>query len=253
VGDENQAIYAFRGADANGIARLKVRLNTKVLGLTTTYRCGKAIVEVARKLVPHFEAGASNPEGIVDSATYDGLFDAARPGDFILSRKNAPLMALCLGFLKRGIKARIEGRDIGKELAATVKRFKADSVPRFVERVQGWSKKQAKKAAKIKGLEAKQAKLDEISDQTEVLLALAEGCDNVAAIVSRCDTLFGESRENEVPPAIVLSSVHKAKGLEADRVFVLADTLNTRNVEECNISYVAWTRAKRQLTMTVRA
>jgi len=42
--------------------------------------------------------------------------------------------------------------------------------------------------------------------------------------------------------------VHKAKGLEASRVFLLEETLNTRNREEENIYYVAVTRAKDQLT-----
>ncbi len=252
VGDENQAIYAFRGADSGGIARLKRELNAKVLGLTTTYRCGKAIVDVARALVPHFEAGPSNPQGLVDTVSYEGIFDAAKPGDFIVSRKNAPLMALCLGFLKRGVRARIEGRDIGKALRETVSKFKADSVPRFIERVQGWAAKQGKKAAKLKGEEARQAKLDEINDQVQVLTALAEGCNSVGEILTRCDTLFGEVRE-ETAPSVVLTSVHKVKGLEAGRVFVLADTVSTRNVEEQNIYYVAVTRAKLQLTWVVRA
>jgi superfamily I DNA/RNA helicase len=46
---------------------------------------------------------------------------------------------------------------------------------------------------------------------------------------------------------ITCSSVHRAKGLEAERVFVLAKTLRTDNDEERNISYVAITRAKSSL------
>jgi superfamily I DNA/RNA helicase len=43
--------------------------------------------------------------------------------------------------------------------------------------------------------------------------------------------------------------VHRAKGLEANRVFVLEFTLKGGNIEEENIQYVAITRAKQHLTM----
>lgn len=252
VGDDKQAIYGFRGADADGIDRLKAELNAQELGLTTTYRCGKNIVNLARQLVPDFEAGPNNHEGVVDAIGYDAVFAAAKPGDFVLSRKNAPLMPLCLGFLKRGIRARIEGRDLGKALAAIVSGFKAKSVPNYLEKVAAWGEKSTKRAGKIAKEALRQSKLDEVADQVEVLTAIAEGCVNVAEILVRCTTLFGDSDGN-TPAHVVLSSVHKAKGLEADRVFVLADTVSDRSTEEANIKYVAITRAKRHLTWLVKA
>lgn len=56
VGDDRQAIYGFRGADSESLDRLKAELQATELGLTVTYRCGKAIVERAQRLVPDFEA-----------------------------------------------------------------------------------------------------------------------------------------------------------------------------------------------------
>jgi superfamily I DNA/RNA helicase len=250
VGDDCQAIYGFRGADADGIDRLKVELQAKELGLTVTYRCAQRVVEVARILVPDFSAADTNPLGTVDSIGMDKIFDQAQPGDFVLSRKNAPLMGLCLGFLKRGIAARIEGRDVAAGLRAIVNSFRAKSVPAFIERVEGWHKKQAARAQKISRESTRENKLAEVKDKAEMLVALAEGCASVPEILTRVNTLFGDSESGEVEKKfVVCSSVHRAKGLEADRVFVLVHTLSEKGREEKNISYVAYTRAKSHLTM----
>jgi superfamily I DNA/RNA helicase len=250
VGDDKQAIYGFRGADAGSLDRLKAELSAEELGLTVTYRCGKKIVEVARALVPDFTAYEGNAEGIVDSIATPAIFEQAQVGDFVLSRKNAPLLALALGFIKRGVRARIEGRDIGRMLRSIVAGLKARTVPEYLTKAQKWGEKASKRCARIESPEVREAKLAEVADQVEVLVALAEGAANVSDILLRCDTLFGDDT-GEPRKHVVLSSVHKAKGLEADRVFILADTVSTRSVEESNIYYVAVTRAIKHLTWVV--
>jgi superfamily I DNA/RNA helicase len=251
VGDDRQAIYGFRGADAGGLDRLKQELGASECGLTTTYRCAKSIVRQAGKYVGDFQAADTNPEGIVDRIPAgEALIKTAKPGDFVLSRANAPLMPICLAFLKKGIKARIEGRDVAATLRTIVNGFKAKSVPNFIERVEGWREKQTKRTLKIKKESVKEAKIDVINDQADMLAALADGCVNVAEILNRVNTLFGDSEEGGAPQnAIVCSSVHRAKGLEADRVFVLEETIRDNDDEECNIAYVAYTRAKKHLTL----
>lgn len=259
VGDDCQAIYGFRGADSGAIDRLKKELKAQELGLTVTYRCGTKIVEKAQALVPDFQAGPDNGEGVVDELNYAQLVEQAKPGDFVLSRKNAPLMSTCLRFLRAGIPARVEGRDVGKGLANRVKKMRAKSVPDFLKRLAAWaSKEKTRIAAKGKQVEAK---TQVIEDEFETLAALADGAANVEEIVERCSKLFEDSVEvvgtgfnkvvkKNMKPAVVCSSVHKAKGLEADRVFILADTLlRNRDQEERNIEYVAITRAKKHLTM----
>jgi DNA helicase-2/ATP-dependent DNA helicase PcrA len=251
VGDDRQAIYGFRGADSGSIDRLKTELKAVELGLTTTYRCGKAIVGAAQALVPDFQAAPTNGEGLVDELSYDLLVSQARPGDFVLSRKNAPLMSTCLRLLRAGITARIEGRDIGKGLATQIKKFRAKSVPDFLKRLNAWaSKEKGRIVAKGKHVEDKSQVID---DQFETLSALADGAANVQEIVDRCFNLFEDSIDPvtgkpNLKPAVVCSSTHKAKGLEADRVFMLQDTFADRNQEELNIRYVAITRAKNHLT-----
>lgn len=67
-----------------------------------------------------------------------------------------------------------------------------------------------------------QAKLDKIADQAEVLRALTDGLSGVRELEARIADLFADDpgRAN-----VVCSSIHRAKGLEADRVWLLADTL----------------------------
>ena len=81
-----------------------------------------------------------------------------------------------------------------------------------------------------------------------MLSALADGCVSVSEIYSRVNTLFADSEDGNTKGFVVCSSVHRAKGLEADRVFVLEETVRDDNDEEANIAYVAYTRAKKHLT-----
>ncbi|MDE2106455.1 MAG: UvrD-helicase domain-containing protein, partial [Patescibacteria group bacterium] len=131
VGDDRQAIYDFRGAVQDGMGMMIVTLRASELGLTTTYRCPKSVVRIAAEIVPDYKAADSAPEGEVGSVPD---VSSAQIGDAILSRLNAPLMPLALSLLRKNIPARIEGRDIGRQLIGMVRTMKAKSVPHFIER-----------------------------------------------------------------------------------------------------------------------
>lgn len=51
VGDPNQSIYGFRGADADAMEQLKTDFNCCVLPLSVSWRCSRAVVEEARKVL----------------------------------------------------------------------------------------------------------------------------------------------------------------------------------------------------------
>jgi superfamily I DNA/RNA helicase len=254
VGDPFQAIYGFRGADSGALGRLRRELDADKLGLTTTYRCGRAIVALARTLVPDFEAGPDNPEGVVDSVAVEKLVEEAAPGDFVLSRVNAPLVSLAMACLRAGKRARVAGKDIGKDLAETLRRLKARSVPDLMAKIDAWERKAiARQERRLEGgaangkAKAAKAKIERVRDDAEMLRSLAEGADSVAHVLERAESLFSDDGLGD-RGVVTFSSVHKSKGLEADRVFVLASTLRDTNDEERNIAYVAITRAKQRLT-----
>jgi DNA helicase-2/ATP-dependent DNA helicase PcrA len=52
VGDDDQAIYAFRGADLNGILRFQERYpNAKIIRMEQNYRSTRSIIEAARRAI----------------------------------------------------------------------------------------------------------------------------------------------------------------------------------------------------------
>jgi superfamily I DNA/RNA helicase len=250
VGDDRQAIYGFRGADSESLTRMSKELKATTLPLCTTYRCGKAIVAEAQRLVPDYRAAEGNPKGeIVRGVSTDKLPEMADLGDFVLSRTNAPLVRTCLALLRRGKRARIEGRDMAKGLVTLVRGFRARSIPELMTKLTAWESKQVARL-KAQGRKSAESQIEAINDKADTLRELAAGLSGPAELETRLETLFSDGASGSV---IVCSSVHRAKGLEAERVFILADTLycngKRRDQEEANIEYVAITRAKKTLVL----
>ncbi len=276
VGDDRQAIYGFRGADTGSLDRLKRELNATELGLTVTFRCGKVIVAEARRYVSDYEAAEKAHEGTIVAMTPETMLERAAQGDFILSRTNAPLVKTAMALIRHGRRAKIEGRDIGAGLKAIAHKLAtgkaANSLPEWLKRLARWEEKESARADNA-GLEAK---AEHVHDQAETLRALADGVTAVREIEARIESLFADTGAG-ARSFIVCSSVHRAKGLEADRVWMLRDTLfppvacvcghrhprgsrscarcacddyrpdRIKEMEEVNIAYVAVTRAKREL------
>lgn len=267
-GDPKQAIYGFAGADTESMPRIEEELSATKAGclhlpLTVTRRCGKAIVKEAQRYVPDFEAFESNPAGSVTAMAFKddepldyrkGAFD----GCMILSRVNAPLVSECFKFLKQGRKAMIQGRDIGQGLISTVQKLckplepSAVAVPTFIQVLSDWLfKEQAKEQAKRNPNEAR---IIGLQDRHDCLMAFCSGAENAQDIVTKIESVFTDDRQGG---GIKLSSIHKAKGLEANRVFFL----NTKEApiphpmsktawarkQEMNLLYVGITRAIQDL------
>jgi len=248
VGDSHQAIFGFAGADSGSLSRLQKKHNAKVLPLSKTYRCGRSIVDIAKGYVPEFEAADSNCDGLISTIMIEQLTAAAGPGDFILSRVNAPLVSIAMKLLRAGKRTRVAGQDIGKGLVTLVNKLKGRSVPDLLAKIERWSAKEAARlqkqmdAATNGRRDTIQSKIDGIYDKAQMLITLTDGAPSVHEVTARIESLFADKGEH----MIVCSSVHKAKGKEADKVFILRDTLRAGG-EEDNIAYVAITRAKREL------
>lgn len=239
VGDEHQAIYGFRGADSNAIQNIVDRLGSKRMPLSVTYRCAKNIVEMAKTIVPEIEAAPEAEDGLVEYVSTAQMEKAVKPGDFILSRVNAPLIKWCLALLKARVPANIQGRDMGKNLSSLIKKSNTTNVDSFLSWLNDYESMEVDRLNKMK----RDASV--VADKVECLRTLCEGTRSLADVNSNIDSLFKDGDDKD---RVILSSTHKAKGLERNRVFMLNDTYKpSKGIEESNLTYVAYTRAKQQL------
>ena len=244
VGDDRQAIYAFRGADSGSLDRLKVELKATELGLTVTYRCASSIVALAQVIVPDYVAAPDAPCGLIDRCDREDLTELAKEGDFVLSRTNAPLVKVCMALLKHGTRAVVKGRDIGKGIVSLIKKLRARTIADLPAKLEAHVKREAARAESLSD-EAKEARLEFLADQQAIVLAMLEGAATIEEVSTRALELFTDDPSRAV---VSCSSVHKAKGLETDRAFLLEGTFRRGSIEEENLRYVAITRARAHLT-----
>jgi len=248
VGDDRQAIYGFRGADSGSLDRLKAELNAVELPLTRTYRCGKVIVEAAALLVPDFEAHEDNHDGVIEHLLSEKLIETAEPGDFILSRTNAPLVRTMLALIRNGKRARLQGRDLISGLQTLLNKLSRDAVgvSGLLANIADWRSIEVDRQVAA-GRSDEQIAI--VIDKAETLVAIAEGAKTLADVTRNFSALFMD----DGLAAIMCSTVHRAKGLEASRVFILNDTFYRwgRSAEEVNLEYVAITRAKHTLVRVI--
>ena len=257
IGDDRQAIYGFRGADVGCLDRLKGELGAQELTLTTTYRCPKSVVRIARKFVSDIVAREDADQGWVEAGlTIEDMFALTVPGDFVLSRSNAALASAYLGLLKAGIATYIKGRDLGKRALERVTKL-AKKLPKPVtfealeKALAEWFEKRCQEFdAKMHDAEKVKERKWQLQDDCTVIHAFIAGSSDYDDLLKRLKTC-GSGDDTPVRSDMVMcSTVHKAKGLEAQRVWLLGSSFhgNAREVsEESNICYVAVTRSKGDL------
>ena len=262
VGDRAQAIFEFAGASADSLDRVKARLKAVELPLTTCYRCPAAVVELAQRFVPEIQARPDAPEGIVGCVSEQDVASGKllRPKDLVLSRTTRPLVKLCLGLLSRGIPAIVVGRDMGKSLVATAKalavRAGGWNTTRLVVVAEDYKHAQHERITKRNGGYQDPAAFESIDDRVNATCCLIEHCGatSARAFAHYVDEIFTKDASDKV---ISLSTVHRAKGLESPRVFLLephkmplvfldrsSGQYNHASSQEVNLQYVAVTRAK---------
>jgi len=245
IGDGFQSIYGFTGITDRTYQWFKEFQNTKILPLSYSFRCSKKVIEHAQKIVPNIKALPDAPEGSVRKGS---VLEEADDGDFVLSRTTAPLIKLFFEFLSQNKKAVIKGSDIGLKLVDLINGFTviADLINYWESEIQKY-----KQDLYDKGILNPQehSGYSALEDKVSTLLFLAKVSDSIDGLINNIKIIFTDKLTG-----IVLSTIHKAKGLEANRVFIvrpdkipLPNSKKWQYAQEKNLEYVAITRAKTDL------
>lgn len=251
VGDRRQAIYGFAGADAQSFQAIVEACNATILPLHVCYRCPTIALDVARQWCPQIEARPGAPVGEIIKLHRDDYAAQAVRGDMVICRRNAPLVSLCFDLLAAGIPAVVRGRDIAANLVTIVRKSCKRSAFEGVGTAIGeWESKEIARATK------RISDKDRLGEATELIRDKAQ-CIRVIWSRSKATTIDGLCKEienmfSDQAAPVTLSSVHRAKGLEAKRVAILdpARLQSTRAKlpwqieQEENLAYVAWTRTE---------
>lgn len=259
VGDPHQAIMGFAGADCDSYQNIVDRVRGTELPLSLCYRCPTKHIEFVRGIFPKIpiEPFPENEEGEITTISEKTLFGeengALREHDLVLCRKTAPLVSLCIKLIGAGIAATVKGKAIGDTLKKVLDEIDKLGLP-FPEFSESISLYRKAKAERYKGMDNEDELLELLGDKIDAIRAIYEShpeAKTIAHLGEAIDLLFSDEHS-----PITLSTVHRAKGLEADRVFIIKPgdmpmrwrkQLDWEKEQEENILYVALTRAKQAL------
>jgi superfamily I DNA/RNA helicase len=297
VGDENQSIYRFRGADTNAFNNIADTLTNLskdkdvVRTLSKNFRSKKAIIDFSNKEthVKNLQAGKeSADDGEVSKydVNYDDVFQQLNKekekGNIketaFIARTNEPLVHAALKMLSQKIPFIIVGKDIAKDLMRHIGKIinisrlnDQDSIDELQNSISNYLNNEKDKHY---GASTKRAYLQELEEVSNAISSAIDqfedgsGNQTIAQfnkwlnqrlggfnIEDNTEDLkaFKEKLAKEHP--VVLTTSHKSKGLEFERVFVLRYDLFPHKKatrpedlkQEDNAKYVALTRAKDQL------
>lgn len=255
VGDPNQAINAFAGADSDSFQLSVDMFQAKILPMTFTRRCAQIVTHHAQELVSEFTCLPEAPRGKIVWIDEGRLVGVAQPGDLVLCRVKAPLIGACIDLIGADKAATIIGSDIAKSIVKTIERVaqrKGYTFETILDHLKGFEEQQVAKFVKKEDEAGAEAVRDQCAAVRVVIeRANAPDYDNLITYVEK---LFSDTENGK--GLIKLATVHKSKGLEAERVFILAPEklpLNFPNQteeaaqQENNLDYVARTRATRVL------
>lgn len=232
VGDEFQAIYGWRGAK-----NAMKMFDCKSLHLSKSFRYGRRVADIASAILEGVKVGGC--EGI------DTKVGFVNPDEqyTMLFRTNGHLIQTALELVAQGKKVNIQTdvRDLCKLITSAQSLYTGDM-----------------KAVKHESLFAYE-NWHEYKSEAE-----SSGDGNLQRIVKYVETKQADkvlhylnTHKNTDNPDVVLTTSHKAKGLEYDNV-VLADDFPSGYVngvwqgfaeQERNLLYVACTRAKKKIQL----
>lgn len=277
VGDPDQSIQGFTFSDTDSVDNIIEHTGAVQFPLSVCWRCDSDIIRLAQVLVPRIEARPNAPKGIVDVLSSSKFIETLEPGykrgseekdpDLALCRVKKDLVENCLACIRAGKPAIVRGREIGRGITTLLDDVVAKHPAPVAELYRSIQEYADNKVSKLLKKKNSEQAISDFMDNVDTLSALVGGFledeKNQYASIDELKTYIAakfadddteQTNADRVKP-IVFSTIHKAKGLEYDRVFILSPELlphplskgGWQEKQERNIIYVAITRAKKAL------
>ena len=262
VGDVFQAIYSFAGADCHSVENIERQFNTDTMPLNICYRCAKKIIEVAQKWVPTIEAAPNAIEGEVHVIDNSEIADLVQPKDMVIARKNKDLAEIFLSIVLKGKPVYIKDKDMIDSAIKSIRSLGCSTVSGLIDKIDKLHKEYKEQMRNPENQKQASAINNGTMDIYDMIKAMLDFFINekkhststmVEVFIAFIEDLFvTEPSDN----AVIVSSIHQVKGLEAKRVFIINYNLmpytsNNKtaddNQQERNLIYIAITRAQEVL------
>jgi DNA helicase II / ATP-dependent DNA helicase PcrA len=209
-------------------------------------------VALASRFSPEIQAAPNAKRGEVWRIADSQLVSKVRGGDLLLCRNNAPLVDVALELLRNNIAAVVVGKDLEAVLFHDVAELFAKGLENWHSRLEALEHLETTRLSTISDPDLAerliQRRLDELAALRAVVKrAVEQGLTTLDELTAFITNLFAEEAR-----VVKLMSVHRAKGLEAERVFILyphlmpssyARSTEAKEGEQCVI-FVALTRSK---------
>lgn len=194
VGDVNQALYMFRGADPNSFQEIKNLMTEGGMGsehsLPTNYRSGTDIIKYVNEHthVKNLQAGRQHRGLVTENTPYEHAMSGIenewaangrklRMPTTVLSYANRPLAETAMSLIQKDIDFELLGTEVGKELKNHVKlvappkgkRQKIVPIGQLATYLTSWA---TDLESRWRGKISKTKRLQEIKDRTEALTAI---------------------------------------------------------------------------------
>lgn len=258
VGDESQSINIWCGSDMEAVRKFSGE-NVTTFKLPISYRCGKKIVKLAQRYSDNIVAPDDAHEGQIN---YEVPLFSPTDGDMVLCRNIAPLIEYRLKLLQVNKKCHMKGaedivvkyvrhiNECGSELIDKQCCTCDGLIPKLYLKLFEIIKKLRGNGYTDEDAMCYPAVLD-LYDDIQGLTILSDNITTTNELIKKINDIF----MNKSTEGIILSTVHKSKGLEADHVFILSPSLlpspyakkEWEKISERNLTYVAYTRARHSL------
>ena len=270
VYDKKQSCYLFNGADAYALDEIeKLYSPIENFTLPVNYRCPTSHLKLVNDEfgIP-IEPRQDAPKGKIVTIKKNDIYKYVKPGDMVISRKNKWLSDVVTELTMHNIPIFIHDKDMVSQVKRIVKYKKSSDLTilckqlrKDIKNYREFIQNQVSVLAKNNGMTDAMIKLENTSSQMDCTYFLLDLVENFIKEYHNIGIRDFSTYLDKVlsvtpsPKAVMLSSVHKAKGLEAENVFVLnegkvcEDERNSpeQDQQEKNLRYISITRAKNTL------